>query len=206
MIKRTIAYVFKQVGEQLKKARITKGLSKEKVFERTHISVETIEEIEKGELTDVPNIYLRDFIIRYSTFLGIRNQGTIEEFLLLLDQKDQKIPKIRKQTKGKKPVGLILQMMIPFLLSILLFQVLLIQKQNDREICKITNMGNTPVAVQMGEGQIFLNPNQTMTFTDNVKCQVINTEKSLIVVEYYEDKWEVFFKEFEVLIKNGQDS
>ncbi|HPF16180.1 MAG TPA: helix-turn-helix domain-containing protein [Thermotogota bacterium] len=206
MTKKSIEHVFKQTGDQLKKARIAKGLSKEKVFERTHISVETIEEIEKGELTDVPTIYLRDFIIRYSTFLGNRNQGIIEEFLLLLDQKGQKIPKINKRTEGKKPVGLILQIMIPFLVGILFFQSWLIQKQHARELCKITNMGNTPVAIQTGGGQISLNPNQTISFGDTVKCRVINTEKSLIVVEYYEDTWEVFFKEFEVLIKNGQDS
>ena len=206
MKKKNLSQLFAELGDTLKKSRITSGISKEKVYEKTHISVETIEEIEKGELSDIPNIYLKDFVIRYSNFLGIRTSVIVEEFFAYLDQKDQKIPKLKKESQNNKPVQKILKVMIPVLLIIILLQVLLIQKQQDREHIKITNKGNSEAIIQMKEERISIKPNETLIFTDDFSAKVINTEKSLIMVEYYEDTWEVFFKEFEVLINNGQDS
>ena len=206
MKKKSITHLFVQLGEILQKNRIKSGFSKEKVYEKTHISVETIEQIENGELSDIPNIYLKDFINRYSTFLEIQNDTAVEEFLSCLDQNSKKIPKIKKENVNKKPVRMMMKTIIPVLLIIILLQVLLIQKQKDREIVKITNRGNSEVILRTNGDTIPLKPNETLTFEDNFSGKVINTEKSLIVVEYYEDTWEVFFKEFEVLIGNGQDS
>ena len=206
MKKGNITILFEKVGEQLQKNRISSGFSKEQVSEHTHISVETIEEIEKGELPSIPTIYLKDFVLRYSAFLGIRNSASVESFLIALDQNEKTIPKIKKDTEKRKPVKLILIAIIPLLLLIILLQVLLIQKQRDREIVKITNKGDIEAIIQIGNDNIALKPNETLRFTDEFSGKIINTEKSLIVVEYYEDTWEVFFKEFEVLIKNGQDS
>lgn len=206
MKNRSITVVFEELGETLKKNRISSNFSKEQVYEKTHISVETIEEIENGELQNIPNIYLRDFIIRYSGFLGIRNNVDVETFLMILDQNEKRIPKIKKKNENRKPVKIMLIIMIPFLLLIILLQVLLVQKQQNREIVKITNKGNIEAVIQIEDERIPLKPNETLSFNDDFSGKVINTEKSLIVVEYYEDTWEVFFKEFEVLIKNGQDS
>jgi transcriptional regulator with XRE-family HTH domain len=205
MKKGNITTLFAEVGEQLQKSRISMGFSKEQVSEQTHISVETIEEIEKGELPRTPTIYLKDFVLRYSVFLGIRNSISVETFLNELDQNEKRIPKIKKDSEKRKPVKLILIVIIPLLLLIILLQVLLIQKQQDREIVKITNKGDIEAIIQIGNDKISLKPNETLRFTDDFSGKIINTEKSLIVVEYYEDTWEVFFKEFEVLIKNGQD-
>jgi transcriptional regulator with XRE-family HTH domain len=198
MKKGNITTLFAEVGEQLQKNRISMGFSKEQVSEQTHISVETIEEIEKGELPTTPTIYLKDFVLRYSVFLGIRNSISVETFLNELDQNEKRIPKIKKDSEKRKPVKLILIVIIPLLLLIILLQVLL--------IVKITNKGDIEAIIQIGNDKISLKPNETLRFTDDFSGKIINTEKSLIVVEYYEDTWEVFFKEFEVLIKNGQDS
>lgn len=206
MKKVNLIQLFEDLGEQLKKNRIASGFSKEQISENTHITVETIEEIEKGEMPSIPTIYLKDFIIRYSGFLGIRNSVSVETFLNALDQNEKKIPKIKKDDEKKKPVKIILMAMIPLLVIIIFLQVFLIKKQQDREIIKITNKGDIEVVIQIGNTNIPLKPNETRHFTDDFSGKVINTEKSLIVVEYYEDTWEVFFKEFEVLIKNGRDS
>jgi len=206
MKNRSIKEVFEELGETLKKNRISSTFSKEQVYEKTHISVETIEEIENGELQNIPTIYLKDFIIRYSGLLGIRNSVVVEQFLQALDQNDKRIPKIKKSNDNRKPVKLMLIIMIPFLLLIIILQIFLVQKQQNREIVKITNKGNIEAMIYFEDERIPLKPNETLNFSDDFSGKIINTEKSLIVVEYYEDTWEVFFKEFEVLIKNGQDS
>jgi len=206
MKNRSIKEVFEELGETLKKNRISSSFSKEQVYEKTHISVETIEEIENGELQNIPTIYLKDFIIRYSGLLGIRNSLVVEQFLQALDQNDKRIPKIKKSNDNRKPVKLMLIIMIPFLLLIIILQIFLVQKQQNREIVKITNKGNIEAMIYFEDERIPLKPNETLNFSDDFSGKIINTEKSLIVVEYYEDTWEVFFKEFEVLIKNGQDS
>ena len=206
MKNRSIKEVFEELGETLKKNRISSTFSKEQVYEKTHISVETIEEIENGELQNIPTIYLKDFIIRYSGLLGIRNSVVVEQFLQALDQNDKRIPKIKKSNDNRKPVKLMLIIMIPFLLLIIILQIFLVQKQQNREIVKITNKGNIEAMIYFEDERIPLKPNETLNFSDDFSGKIINTEKSLIVVEYYEDTWEVFFKEFEVLIGNGQDS
>ena len=138
--------------------------------------------------------------------MGIRNSVVVEQFLQALDQNDKRIPKIKKSNDNRKPVKLMLIIMIPFLLLIILLQIFLVQKQQNREIVKITNKGNIEAMIFFKDERIPLKPNETLSFSDDFSGKIINTEKSLIVVEYYEDTWEVFFKEFEVLIKNGQDS
>ena len=206
MNEKKISHVFKELGETLRKNRVSSGFSIEQVYEKTHIGIETIDEIENGRMPSIPTIYLRDFIIRYAIFLGIRNSMIVESFLMILDRNEKKIPKIKRENNGRKPVKIILILMIPVLLIIIFIQVLLIRKQQSREIVQITNKGNVEAFIQINDKSIPLKPNETVSFKDDFSGKIINTEKSLIMVEYYEDKWEVFFKEFEVLIKNGQDS
>src|SRR6056297_870397 len=192
MKNRSIKEVFEELGETLKKNRISSSFSKEQVYEKTHISVETIEEIENGELQNIPTIYLKDFIIRYSALLGIRNSVVVEQFLQALVQNDKRIPKIKKSNDNRKPVKLMLIIMIPFLLLIIILQIFLVQKQQNREIVKITNKGNIEAMIYFEDERIPLKPNETLNFSDDFSGKIINTEKSLIVVEYYEDTWEVF--------------
>ena len=206
MNEKKISHIVEELGETLKKNRMSSGISKEQVYEKTHIGVETIDEIENGQLPNIPTIYLRDFVIRYALFLGIRNSMIVESFLMILDRNEKKIPKIKRENESRKPVKILLIAMIPVLLIIIVIQVLLIQKQQIREIVQITNKGNVEAFIQLNDESILLKPNETLSFKDDFSGKIINTEKSLIMVEYYEDKWEVFFKEFEVLIKNGQDS
>ncbi|MFP4460830.1 MAG: helix-turn-helix domain-containing protein [Thermotogota bacterium] len=206
MKKRDLRQLFKEIGEEFKNTRVSSGIPKTQVYEKIHISVETIDEIENGELSNIPTIYLRDFVVRYSDFLGIRNAVLVETFLTTLDQNEKRIPKIKKNNENRKPVRIILILMIPVLLLIILIQMALIQRQQSREMVKITNKGKIEAIIQFEDENIPLKPNETLSFKVDFSGRIINTEKSLIVVEYYEDTWEVFFKEFEVLIKNGQDS
>ena len=206
MKQENLAQRFEELGDLLKKNRISSGFSKEQLSEKTHMSVETIEEIEKGELPKIPTIYLKDFIIRYSVFLGIRNGASVKTFLDVLEQNEKRIPTLKKNDEKKKPVKILLMIMIPILLMIIFLQVLMIEKQQNRERVSITNKGDLEAVIQIGNDQISLKPNEQIQLTDDFSGKIFNMEKSLIVVEYYEDTWEVFFKEFEVLIKNGQDS
>ena len=198
--------IFVSLGQTFKNARTQGSYSKETVSDATHISVETLGKIERGALSDFPDLYLKDFINRYAQFLGIKNNHTVEEFLGALEKKSTKIPKLKNQGRTKSPVNYILKALIPLLIVVILIQIFIIRTQTDREAISITNLGKSEVLIETDENRLLLKPNETAKFENLFSAKVTNEEKSLIVVKYYEDIWEVFFKEFEVLIKDGQDS
>lgn len=195
-----------ELGQTLKRARTDGEYSKETVSDATHISVETLVKIERGGLSDFPDLYLKDFINRYAQFLGIKNNHIVEEFLSGLEKKSSKIPKLKTQRKTKSPVNYVLKALIPLLIAVVLIQIFIIRTQTDRQTITITNLGKSEVLIETNDKRLLLKPNETAKFENLFSAKVTNEEKSLIVVKYYEDIWEVFFKEFEVLIKDGQDS
>lgn len=192
-----------EISKVLYKHRKSRGISQKEISDRTHISLETLEKLENGDFSEIPELYLKNFIRRYSTALGINNHSKINEFLKTEPKKDQ-IPMITKKQKNT-PVNFILKIMIPVLVLILLTQLYTLNIQDKREKITITNRGQGEIILNNGFEDITLKSDEIIELKNNYKGHIFNKENSLIVVEYYDDTWEVFFEEFEVQLKNGKD-
>jgi transcriptional regulator with XRE-family HTH domain len=192
-----------EIGNILQKYRKTKRISLKDISERTHISVETLEKLESGDFNEIPELYLKNFIKRYATALGLNSHSTIHDYLNAENRKDQ-IPIISKK-KRNTPVNIILKIMIPLLICIAGIQLYVLNIQSQREMLRISNKGEGEIVVNDGISDIILGSNESIDLNSNYKVHIFNEENSLIVVKYYDDTWEVFFEEFEVQLTDGTD-
>ncbi|HOO32102.1 MAG TPA: helix-turn-helix domain-containing protein [Thermotogota bacterium] len=192
-----------EIGRILQKYRKTKKISLEDISDRTHISVETLEMLENGNFDEIPELYLKNFIKRYSTILNLQTHSTIREYLNA-ENKTGQIPVIRKKRRNS-PVALLLKIMIPVLICIICIQLYVLNIQNQRELFRIINGGSGEVIIYDDNRTITLGAEESVNLNANDKVHVINKEKALIMVKYYDDTWEVFFEEFEVQLKDGTD-
>jgi len=192
-----------EIGRILQKYRKTKKISLEDISDRTHISVETLEMLENGNFDEIPELYLKNFIKRYSTILNSQTHSTIREYLNA-ENKTGQIPVIRKKRRNS-PVALLLKIMIPVLICIICIQLYVLNIQNQRELFRIINGGSGEVIIYDDNRTITLGAEESVNLNANDKVHVINKEKALIMVKYYDDTWEVFFEEFEVQLKDGTD-
>lgn len=192
-----------EIGRILQKYRKTKKISLEDISDRTHISVETLEMLENGNFDEIPELYLKNFIKRYSTILNLQTHSTIREYLNA-ENKTGQIPVIRKKRRNS-PVALLLKIMIPVLICIICIQLYVLNIQNQRELFRIINGGSGEVIIYDDNRTITLAAGESVNLNANDKVHVINKEKALIMVKYYDDTWEVFFEEFEVQLKDGTD-
>lgn len=71
-----------EISEQLKKARIDKGLSLTKVSEDTKIRLHILEDIENGRLDTLPEIYMKSFIKELSKYYKINIDTNINANLI----------------------------------------------------------------------------------------------------------------------------
>ena len=192
-----------EIGRILQKYRKTKKISLEDISDRTHISVETLEMLENGNFDEIPELYLKNFIKRYSTILNLQTHSTIREYLNA-ENKTGQIPVIRKKRRNS-PVALLLKIMIPVLICIICIQLYVLNIQNQRELFRIINGGSGEVIIYDDNRTITLGAEESVNLNADDKVHVINKEKALIMVKYYDDTWEVFFEEFEVQLKDGTD-
>lgn len=73
--------VFEQIGQKLKSARESRGLSIGQIYDRTKISMANLEAIENGDLDQLPEpVYVSGFIKRYAECVGLNGQNLVAEF------------------------------------------------------------------------------------------------------------------------------
>ena len=62
----------REIGELLKKARVKKGLSIEKVYKNTRIYPGILKSMENGKFEDLPGrLYVKAFLRKYSDFYAV---------------------------------------------------------------------------------------------------------------------------------------
>ena len=71
----------KEIGEQLKKARESMGVSIEEVAEDLKLQTNQIEEIEEGETGSFQDIFSVKYFIRdYAKYLGLDKDNLVDDF------------------------------------------------------------------------------------------------------------------------------
>jgi cytoskeletal protein RodZ len=77
-------------NEQLKQARVAKGLTLHDIAGATKISIVALEALERGDLSRLPGgIFSRAFVRAYSLEVGLDPERTVAEFLAERERYDQ---------------------------------------------------------------------------------------------------------------------
>lgn len=95
----------KEIGEQLKKARESMGVSIEEVAEDLKLQPNQIEEIEDGETGSFQDIFSVKYFIRdYAKYLGLDKDNLVDDFNEFLFDYTSKLSleDIKKESKRKK--------------------------------------------------------------------------------------------------------
>lgn len=76
-----------QIGQKLKSARESRGLSLGQIYDRTKIPTTNLEAIESGDNEQLPEpVYVAGFIKRYADCVGLNGQGLSEEYKNYVEQ------------------------------------------------------------------------------------------------------------------------
>ena len=97
--------LMKDIGEQLKKARESMGVSIEEVAEDLKMEASQIEEIEAGETESFQDVFSIKYFIRdYAKYLGLDKEQLVDEFNEYLFDYTSKLSleDIKKESKIKK--------------------------------------------------------------------------------------------------------
>jgi transcriptional regulator with XRE-family HTH domain len=70
----------KELGQKLREARISKGLTHEILFEKTRIVADTIKAIEKGEVPSLPKPHYRAFVRTLAKEVGLEPEALLREY------------------------------------------------------------------------------------------------------------------------------
>ena len=70
-----------QIGQKLKNARESRGLTLGQIYDKTKIPTSNLEAIENGDSEQLPeSVYVAGFIKRYADILGLNGKGLSEEY------------------------------------------------------------------------------------------------------------------------------
>src|ERR1700721_1785370 len=80
-----------EIGQQLKSARDTKGLSLSQIQERTKIPYNHLQAIDNGQQEDLPeSVYVSGYIKRYADCVGLDGQQLADAFRFELEKNNHK--------------------------------------------------------------------------------------------------------------------
>jgi len=193
------------LGLKLYDRRIELSYTRENIFELTHISVENVKMIEDGLLEKIPEIYLIDFLKRYSRILSISEKEILKLYSSDLNYDYTNSKNTRKRRKFKfKPFTTANFVLLPVLFTIMILQFIRIKEIINIDTPIITNEGQSEVEIHTSEEIFILEPGKQRVFSEEDLIKVINPSESRIVVKYNNKFWDVSLKEFEVHISDGQ--
>lgn len=76
-----------QIGQKLKNARESKGLTLGQIYDKTKIPSSNLEAIESGDTEQLPEpVYVAGFIKRYAEVLGLNGRGLSEEYKQFIEE------------------------------------------------------------------------------------------------------------------------
>ncbi|MDZ4833186.1 MAG: DUF4115 domain-containing protein [Candidatus Melainabacteria bacterium] len=76
-----------QIGQKLKNARESRGLTLGQIYDKTKIPTTNLEAIENGDSEQLPeSVYVAGFIKRYADILGLNGKGLSEEYKQFIEE------------------------------------------------------------------------------------------------------------------------
>src|SRR5271156_4254599 len=94
---------FEQIGQQLRIARDTLGLSLNQIQERTKIPFNHLQAIDNGQIEELPEpVYVTGFIKRYAECVGLDGQRLADQYKEFLEGDDHANGKFQLFPKPQK--------------------------------------------------------------------------------------------------------
>lgn len=192
---------WKELGMILYQRRNYLALTFQDVYDKIHFSVETIEKIEQGKLQEIPEIYLQDFLKRYTRLLGLPEDRIFQRY-------DQGLLEYQKQVKNTRNVQKIHHRTKPlstgikilaFLLSGVLLTQLWIASQAQKELqFWIQNQGIQSAEVFWKGERRMLPAGDSFSINENTSILIKNPFECTIMIKYGQKEWKIDWMEFEV--------
>ncbi len=192
---------WQELGLMLRQRRNYLALTPEDVFEKTHISVETVNRLEEGFLNEIPGIYLQDFLKRYAALLGLTEQRVFDKYAGGLADYETKSAKERHARQMKTRIGPIsrwLKYLVGFLAIVVTLQLFIAIKLLNENQLFIRNEGASPVTITR-EGAVYrLGEKESVRFSGSAPLKISNPDRSAVVIQYGQYEKEISWTEFEV--------
>lgn len=195
-----------RIGKIFNERRIELSYTRENIFELTHISSENIKLIEDGDLNSIPQVYMTDFLNRYSRVLSINPKEIISLYNAgLTDNSYESVSWKSKKRRNLnfKPLTFLNFLLLPVLFTIMILQFIRIADIAKLNTPEIINAGSSAVEIEYSGIKKTLENGESFMFSEDMQLRVINPSENQIVVKYNNKLWNVSLKEFEVCVSDG---
>lgn len=192
---------WQELGRMLRQRRNYLLLTPEDVFDKTHISVETVDRLETGSFNEIPAIYLQDFLKRYAALLGLPEQRVFDQYSDGLTDYETKREKERHLSRMKTRVGPLtrwLKYLAGILAIVILTQTLVVVKLLEETQLRIRNDGPGIVTLTSNHNTYALASRESLRFSSSGPLKISNPDKSVVVIQYGQHEKEISWTEFEV--------
>jgi cytoskeletal protein RodZ len=192
---------WQELGLILHQRRSFLTLTPEDVFEKTHISIETVEKIEKGLFNEIPGIYLQDFLKRYTLLLGLTETRVNEKYEAGLAEYDRLSLKETRSHAIRERIGPVtrsLKYLLWALCIIIALQSLVLYRLMAENRVIVKNNGNETVEIRYGDSTRSLMKSEEMIFDKKTAFTVLNPGESSVMIQYGQQRKEISWIEFGV--------
>lgn len=192
---------WQELGLMLRQRRNYLALTPEDVFEKTHISVETVNRLETGFFNEIPAIYLQDFLKRYAALLGLTEQRVFDQYERGLAEYETKRERERHVHRVKTRIGPLtrwLKYLVGLLAIVLAVQFFIVIKLLDENQLNIRNDGPSTVTLTRDGNTYQLEDKESLRFPGSGTMTISNPDKSVVVIQYGQYEKEISWTEFEV--------
>lgn len=192
---------WQELGLMLRQRRNYLALTPEDVFEKTHISVETVNRLETGFFNEIPAIYLQDFLKRYAALLGLTEQRVFDQYERGLAEYETKRERERHVHRVKTRIGPLtrwLKYLVGLLAIVLAVQFFIVMKLLDENQLNIRNDGPSTVTLTRDGNTYQLEDKESLRFPGSGTMTISNPDKSVVVIQYGQYEKEISWTEFEV--------
>ena len=192
---------WQELGLMLRQRRNYLALTPEDVFEKTHISVETVNRLETGFFNEIPAIYLQDFLKRYAALLGLTEQRVFDQYERGLAEYETKRERERHVHRVKTRIGPLtrwLKYLVGLLAIVLAVQFFIVIKLLDENQLNIRNDGPSTVTLTRDGNTYQLEDKESLRFPGSGTMKISNPDKSVVVIQYGQYEKEISWTEFEV--------
>lgn len=192
---------WQELGLMLRQRRNYLALTPEDVFEKTHISVETVNRLETGFFNEIPAIYLQDFLKRYAALLGLTEQRVFDQYERGLAEYETKRERERHVHRVKTRIGPLtrwLKYLVGLLAIVLAVQFFIVIKLLDENQLNIRNDGPSTVTLTRDGNTYQLEDKESLRFPGSGTMKISNPDKSVVVIQYGQYEKEISWTVFEV--------
>jgi cytoskeletal protein RodZ len=92
----------KEIGEEIQKARLAKGINLEEIVNHTHIQLAHLQKIENGQFDFLPRPYVTAFVKTFAQYVGLNGEALVQRWRELEQAEALRLQQQTEETTLKK--------------------------------------------------------------------------------------------------------